>query len=66
MLLLLGTVFCTVAGYFALQPLMPAQPAAGTAAPPAAPAGTPPAAASAPDTSKPQSAEPPPTGGAES
>jgi type IV pilus assembly protein PilN len=49
-----------------LQPLMPAQPAAGTAAPPAAPAGTPPAAASAPDTSKPQSAEPPPTGGAES
>ena len=24
MLLLLGTVFCTVAGYFALQPLMPA------------------------------------------
>ena len=24
MLLLLGTVFCTVAGYFALQPLLPA------------------------------------------
>jgi hypothetical protein len=24
MLLVLGTVFCTVAGYFAIQPLMPA------------------------------------------